>query len=216
MEPDENLVSQPQKHWLWGNWVLLALTASVTFTTCNLLIGEISLLGMASCYYFNTGYLVISILYFLRRELCPKKGAIQKDFLTNTEDGSFRWNVVFWLSYSAILQTAIFLCIGLTFSTSKKSGLNPGIATAIWSLTPVFSAFADKVIYKVELQTYHMVGIFFMVSCGVAVGISDIIVPQEKILLPEQIATGQDVFVPTLPVYVAVLCSILMPVAVTF
>jgi drug/metabolite transporter (DMT)-like permease len=202
--------------------------SAVIFTICNLLIGELSLLGMAGCYYYNTGYLIAGICYFMRRELCPKRGQVKKDFLTSTKDGSgsFRWNVLFWLFYSAIVQTAIFLCVGLTFSTSKKSGLNPGIASAIWSLTPVFAAIADKIIYAVSLEAFHVVGIFFMVVCGVCVGISDIIVPQEGLIIddPTQIP-GQfpvpptpieDEFVPTLPIYVAVLCSIAMPLAVTF
>ena len=166
---------------------------------------------MAGCYYYNTGYLVVSLIYFLRKSFCPKPGRIEKDFLTNSETGGFRWNVLFWLFYSAIVQTGIFLSIGLTFSTSQKSGLNPGIASAIWSLTPVFAATADKIIYKVELEFYHMVGIFFMVLCGVAVGISDVVVPKmiDDIIEPNE-------FVPTLPVYVAVLCSIVMPLACTF
>ena len=31
-----------QKHWLWGNWILLAMLAMLCFSSCNLIIGELS------------------------------------------------------------------------------------------------------------------------------------------------------------------------------
>jgi drug/metabolite transporter (DMT)-like permease len=85
-------------------------------------------------------------------------------------------------------------------------------------LTPVFAAISDKIIYSVSLEAFHVVGIFFMVVCGVCVGISDIIVPKEIIIVnePGHIEPMEEEFIPTLPVYVAVLCSLAMPLAVTF
>lgn len=45
----------------------------------------------------------------------------------------------------------IFCAVSITFSTSMKAGLNPGIALTIWSVIPFFAAIADKVLYKVSL-----------------------------------------------------------------
>ena len=53
------------RHWLWGNWILLAMIATLSFSTCNIFIGEISDLGMQSVNYFCTGSLFFSIGYFI-------------------------------------------------------------------------------------------------------------------------------------------------------
>ena len=53
-----------QKHWLWGNWILLAMLAMLCFSSCNLIIGELSQMGMESVHYFCSGSLLFSIMYF--------------------------------------------------------------------------------------------------------------------------------------------------------
>ena len=59
-----NLDDQSPKHWLWGNWILLGILACLSFSSCNVFIGELSQMGLSSTHYFCTGSLVFSIAYF--------------------------------------------------------------------------------------------------------------------------------------------------------
>lgn len=48
-----------------GSWIILGTLALLTFTLCNLTIAEISALGVQGMYFYNSGALVTSILYFV-------------------------------------------------------------------------------------------------------------------------------------------------------
>jgi drug/metabolite transporter (DMT)-like permease len=113
-------------------------------------------------------------------------------------DGTFKWNVVGWMVYVAFIQVLIFSGVMLTFSTSYKADLNPGIASTIWSTSPFVQAVVDYLIWSVELKPYHYVGMSLMLSCGIIISISNIIVPQDEV----------DLFqVQTLPTWVPVLTA---------
>ena len=58
---------QTSSHWLWDNWILLAMLAMLSFTTCNLFIAEISDLGISSIYFFCSGSLLFSLCYFISK-----------------------------------------------------------------------------------------------------------------------------------------------------
>jgi len=51
------------------------------------------------------------------------------------------------MCYSGVVQVMIFCAVAITFSTSHKAGLNPGIALTIWSIIPFLAAIADRVLY---------------------------------------------------------------------
>ena len=57
-------LEKPKEHWFWDSWVLLALSATCCFATCNLLIAELSYLGPFSIMYFSCGSMLVCILYF--------------------------------------------------------------------------------------------------------------------------------------------------------
>jgi hypothetical protein len=59
---DESL--KVQEHWYWDSWVLLALSATCCFASGNLVIAELSYLGVGSIMYFSFGSLVVTLLYF--------------------------------------------------------------------------------------------------------------------------------------------------------
>lgn len=88
-----------------------------------------------------------------------------------------------------------------------KAGLNPGIALTIWSVIPFLAAVADRILYKVSLQTYHIVGILFMILCGVCVSCSGLLKTTDVV---------DATFVPTLPIVIPVLCALIMPLCVVF
>lgn len=52
-------------HWYWGNWIFLAGTAACCFTATNLTIGYLSPLGFSAVFYYNSGALLLCIIYFL-------------------------------------------------------------------------------------------------------------------------------------------------------
>ena len=63
------------KHWLWDNWQLLAMAAMLSFSVCNMFIGNISQMGLKSVEYFCSGSLLLSLVYFIaRREWSLKNG----------------------------------------------------------------------------------------------------------------------------------------------
>lgn len=64
--------------WLMGNWIILSLLAAVCFALCNLFIGEIAPLGISGNYYYNTGSLLFSAGYFVKRACSTGE---KKDFL---------------------------------------------------------------------------------------------------------------------------------------
>jgi hypothetical protein len=59
-------------HWFWGNWSILALMAAASFALGNLFIGELAPLGVSGNYYYNSGSLVYTIGYFVRKA-CTKE-----------------------------------------------------------------------------------------------------------------------------------------------
>jgi len=71
-QPDD-VILQVNSHWFWGNWVILSLIAAACFALCNLFIGEIAPLGIAGNYYYNTGSLVYSAAYFIKKRFCGKQ-----------------------------------------------------------------------------------------------------------------------------------------------
>ena len=71
----------PTGHWLWNNWILLALLGVVSFASCNLLIGELSSLGVESMNYYCSGSLLFSISYFLYQKEWAKKNATSRGLL---------------------------------------------------------------------------------------------------------------------------------------
>ena len=205
---DPEVEAPRPKKGCWNNWVILSLIATVCFCSCNLMIGELSGLGLPMLYYYNSGSLVFTVGYFIQRKCRanPLKDLDRKPFLYK-ESGAFNYQTVCWLFYCAIVQCMIIMAVSLTFSASVKSGLNPGIASCIWSVTPFISAIVDRILFHVSLVCSSYVGMICMVLCGVAVSLSG--------LMPGAKAEVVDKdWVATLPIYVAVLCAIVMPICV--
>jgi len=128
-------VEQVKKdHWFWQNWVLLGFMAALCFASCNLMVGGLTSQGLGSVLYFNTGSLLFTSAYFIKRFTC--------------DSAPVNYGPLGWVFFAAFLQVIILWCVTLTFATSQLAGLNPGIACTIWNVGPFFSALGDKVIYK--------------------------------------------------------------------
>lgn len=104
--------SDGEKHWLWDNWVLLAMAAMISFSICNIFIGEISDLGMSSISYFCSGSLIFSIVYFIYQKEWSKRNNEQrgildaqgrdKKVLLRTWDNKFDWYTLFVIFSGAV------------------------------------------------------------------------------------------------------------------
>ena len=58
---------QTEKHWLWDNWILLAILAALSYSACNIFISELSDMGAESLCFFSSGSLLGSIIYFVTK-----------------------------------------------------------------------------------------------------------------------------------------------------
>jgi hypothetical protein len=197
-ESSESSIKNRPDHWFWSNWILLSLGAAVCFTVGDLMLGSLQSVGLVGNYYFGAGSLLVSAIYFLQKSC---SAGPKKEFLHNSLDRSFRWNVLFWMTYCAFTQTLIQSAIMLTFTTSYMSNLNPGIAMTIWNVVPFLLALADRVLWHAKLQAHNVVGMVLMVLCGCAISLSNLL--NTEVQLDQKPATlGTYV-----PVLVAVACA---------
>jgi drug/metabolite transporter (DMT)-like permease len=60
----------------------------------------------------------------------------------------------------------------LTVLMATKAQLNPGIATALWSVSPFFYAFYDQMFFGNKLKINHWIGMTMTVAAAVLISIS--------------------------------------------
>jgi drug/metabolite transporter (DMT)-like permease len=94
--------------------------------------------------------------------------------------------------------------------TSYKAGLNPGIATTIWSLCPFIAAVVDYLIWSVHLKPFHFLGMTMMVLCGVLISISNILITE-----PEPEGIQVQTMATWVPVLVALACNVVFVMSMT-
>ena len=134
------------KHWFWDEWKYLALSAAVCFSAANLLIGDVAHLGFTSFFYFNSGAMLVCIVYFSY----PKFRTQNKRFIFAPE-GKFDFNVLVLYLGGALFVVAIFGAINTTFYFCHRAGLNIGIAATIWGFTAILSSIMEYNFYGTEL-----------------------------------------------------------------
>lgn len=66
------------------------------------------------------------------------------------------------------------LIIVLSFSYSQRAGVNEGIITSIWAVTPLFGAVIDFIAFGVRLSTKHSVSVIALVACAACISLSSI------------------------------------------
>jgi hypothetical protein len=151
-------------------------------------VGGLTSVGMGSVFYFNTGSLIYSVGYFIKRKFTP--------------GSPINYGPPVWVCFNAFMQLLIIWCVTLTFSTSQMAGLNPGIACTIWNLTPFISGLGDRVIYKQGIKTSAIIGMVLLLICGVLVSLSSLFKTADPV---------GEAFKPTLSLWVPVVCSFAMP-----
>ena len=91
------------------------------------------------------------------------------------------------------------LSIVLSFSFAQRAGVNEGIITSIWALTPLFGAVFDRLAFGVKLEGRHLAGMLVMSACATCISLSG---------FKGQGSTGD--LHPAVPVSVAMVGAILM------
>lgn len=217
-----------KKHWLWSSWIALAICAAVSFTIANVFIGKISALGIKSVNYFNTGSLIFSIFFFIykrewaRRNRGPPPGLLDKDrrkVLTRKwNSNEFDWWSVFICLVGAMFQVAIYVSIAYTFKLANMAGLNIGISQAIWAINPFQITFLEWLFYKQKFNFNQIWGMLALVLCAVIVSLSEVLLPQEEEEVVVSTSQGGAMVFPNekptekkLPIYAAILFSLIMP-----
>ena len=61
---------------------------------------------------------------------------------------------------------------------AMAAGLNIGVITAIWSVTPFFMALGDKIFYNTPLSTPNLIGMVFIVASTVILSLIKILDPE--------------------------------------
>ena len=211
-------------HWLWSNWILLALLGVFSFALCNLLIGELSSKGVESMNYYCSGSLVFSIAYFLYQKEWAKlnptsRGLLdadamqeQKVLLRTRDTNQFDWHSLVIVFCGAAFQAAIFFSIIVGFNMSKKAGLNIGISQAIWSVNPFLCSLVERCVYGVAFDRRQFFGMSALIACAIFVSLSEVFNPPTEEAIDAGSGTEEtDTEAESTPIWVAVLCSFAMP-----
>ena len=155
------------KHWYWGNWIFLALTAALCFAVANLMIGEVANLGFTSIFYFNSGALIVCVAYFA----IPKFRGSESGNPFNT-NGKFDLHRLVLYIAGAVFGLGIYGAVNTTFYFCLRAGLNIGIAATIWGFTAILSSIMEYNFFGTELQKYHVFGLVHMLLAVMFISLS--------------------------------------------
>lgn len=97
----------------------------------------------------------------------------------------------------------------ITLYLSAEAGVNAGLITSIWSITPFCFSVAERVIYGTKMKAYQFVGMFMIMMCAILLSLSSVIYP------PDISNTKTTLNVHKLPAYVPVIFGVLTPVFFT-
>ena len=101
---------------------------------------------------------------------------------------------------------ALNMCF-VTMYLSNQAGINVGIITTIWTVFPLYTALADKVMFNTKMEYYHWVGLTSMLICSLLISAQGII---------DQMKIGQTkVVVHKLPTWIPVIMGVLTPMTFT-
>ena len=103
----------------------------------------------------------------------------------------------------------MFVGVIASFQKSKAAGLNIGIASAIWSFVPIFVALIERAFFGVKIQLFQVLGMVFLVSMSILISLSDLFGPHAHETKLAELTTD------TVPIYEAVLYSLIFPVSGT-
>ena len=66
----------------------------------------------------------------------------------------------------------------ITLYLSAKAGVNAGLITSIWSITPFCFSVAERVLYGTKMQVNHFIGMLLIMACAILLSLSSVIYPE--------------------------------------
>jgi drug/metabolite transporter (DMT)-like permease len=157
-------------------WVTISLVAAVICAASNAFLIEVSTLGMISFAYMGPGILLASVCYYITESTSNyiKGKSSSVDFNIRKNNSIEWWNILGMIGIGAIYTTISFLVL-IIFMLCRKSGMNAGIVTTIWSTSPLFGAMLDYLIFGQKLNSSHIAGVFCVVLCAIFISISNVL-----------------------------------------
>ena len=126
-----------------------------------MLTGEISALGFPGVIYMGSGPIIFGVFYFtcmrdlsLKNNPADEKNVSVRKVIHKTWDNRIDWWTLFIVLVGGVGIGAILVGVILALQVSRLAGLNIGIASAIWSFTPFFVAFLERILYGVGIKPY--------------------------------------------------------------
>lgn len=196
--------------------------------TSNFLNGMLGTLGLRVLYYYNTGPLVVSTIYFVaKRQGCfdifektPKRGLREtgiypaRNFtrdLLRTDDDKFDYNMLLKIVFAAAIQAGITILLNRTFYLSKLAHLNIGVAQSVQACQAFIIAVADYFVFGKGLTTSQFVGMFVIVGGIVSISLSSIDFSGKE-TAEGTMSVEHEANEATVPVIVPLLVSLTVPV----
>ena len=128
-----------------------------------------------------------------------------------TWDNNFDWWSLFICFLLAVIEVIIAVVIVWNFRVAHNAGLNIGICVGIFSIFPFLVAVFERICFGTKLTCSQFVGMLGLVGMAVLISLSDVLKPQ---IGGENIAAIviED---KSVPIFVAVLASLIIPVLFT-
>jgi drug/metabolite transporter (DMT)-like permease len=142
-----------------------------------------SKMGMTAFFYQAPGNVLACCLYHLAQII---KNFGTRGVLWNDQNiiigGKLNVRNLLGMACYTCTQTLVISFSLLTVFMATQAQLNPGIATALWAVSPFFYAFYDHLFFSNKLQTNHWIGITMTVAAAVLISLSK---PQAQTQSPD-------------------------------
>ncbi|CAI2371700.1 unnamed protein product [Moneuplotes crassus] len=163
--------------------IVFALLTGVFYALHNFTLGSLARMGYLARFNTGIGMIISAIIYYIYKFIMAKKNG--EEFF-NREESVFlnqkrnfahgsRGRVEPWIVIG-ILVNNIFkigggLVVIIAFKLALESGLNQGIITSIFGMTPFLASLCFYCFFNEKLRISQVVGMMFMVGCIVCIGL---------------------------------------------
>ncbi|CAI2372086.1 unnamed protein product [Moneuplotes crassus] len=163
--------------------IVFALLTGVFYALHNFTLGSLARMGYLARFNTGIGMVISAIIYYIYKFIMAKKNgeeffnreeSVFLDQKTNFAHGS-RGRVEPWIVVG-ILVNNIFkigggLVVIIAFKMALESGLNQGIITSLFGMTPFLASLCFYCLFNEKLRISQVAGMMFMVGCIVCIGL---------------------------------------------
>ena len=90
-------------------------------------------------------------------------------------NGSLNMNNLSWFVFYCLIYFTFQTIVVLTFQYCLLANVNAGIVSTIWSITPLFAAKFDYLLFGESLTRKHLIGLVCLVLCVGCISIGGVI-----------------------------------------